>query len=62
MVERLGTTEVHVRQVAGGAVLRPLSARRLSGASVGASSDAATGGQRAEAGGVLQNGRPGVVC
>jgi hypothetical protein len=51
-----------VRQVAGGAVLRPLSARRLYGASVGASSDAATGGQRAEAGGVLQNGRPGVVC
>jgi hypothetical protein len=37
-VERLGTTKAHVRQVAGGVMLRPLSARRLSGASVAASS------------------------
>jgi hypothetical protein len=32
-MERLGATEAHVRQVAGGVVLRRLLARRLSGAS-----------------------------
>jgi hypothetical protein len=37
-VERLGATEVHAQQVAGGVMLRPLSVRRLSGASVVASS------------------------
>jgi hypothetical protein len=45
-MERLGATEAHARQVAGGAVLRPLSARRLPGASVVASSGK----------------RPGVAC
>jgi hypothetical protein len=41
IVERLGATEVHARQVAGGAVLHPLPARRLSEASMVASSGAA---------------------
>jgi hypothetical protein len=40
-VERLGAMEVHAQQVAGGAVLRPLSTRRLFGASVVASSGVA---------------------
>jgi hypothetical protein len=40
-VERLGATEAHARQVAGGAMLRPLSVRHLSGASVVAGSGVA---------------------
>jgi hypothetical protein len=41
-VERLDATEAHAWQVAGSAVLRPLSARCMSGASMVASCGAAT--------------------
>jgi hypothetical protein len=58
-MERLGATEAHVRQVAGGVVLHPLSARHLSGASVVANSGTAVA---AIAAGGTSMGGDGIGC